>query len=257
MPFPLLPAIIAGVGALGGGIAGAIGDAAAAGDANRTNKEIAEKATAANQASAREQMAFQERMSNTAYQRGIEDMRKAGLNPMLAFSQGGASAPAGTSSTAATTRVDPVPSIGAGAVKGISGGLASALNVAQAAQSLEQTDANIKLAEMSAQAKAAEAASSVQSAKNASILNQKMALEIPAYRSEARARESQAEIDKSFQTYDAWTSRIFEALGGISSLPGKVMRGFGGGKSDGKMTRDQFMRQERKAFERRTKKGTY
>lgn len=49
----------------------------------------------ANQKMARDQMKFQERMSNTAYQRATADMRASGINPMLAYMQGGASSPGG------------------------------------------------------------------------------------------------------------------------------------------------------------------
>lgn len=54
-------------------------------------------ANSAAKAAADKQMAFQERMSNTSYQRGMADMKKAGLNPILAYKQGGAGDPSGAS----------------------------------------------------------------------------------------------------------------------------------------------------------------
>lgn len=54
-----------------------------------------ERRNSANIASAREQMEFQRYMSNTSYRRAMNDMRKAGLNPILAGKLGGASTPGG------------------------------------------------------------------------------------------------------------------------------------------------------------------
>lgn len=52
-----------------------------------------------NSAEAAKNRAWQEQMSNTAYQRAVDDMRKAGINPILAYQQGGASTPGGSQGT--------------------------------------------------------------------------------------------------------------------------------------------------------------
>lgn len=78
------PAIIGALGNIAGGLMGSNAQSSA----NKVNIQLN-----------RENRDWQERMSNTEWQRGVLDMKAAGLNPMLAFTQGGASSPNNSAAT--------------------------------------------------------------------------------------------------------------------------------------------------------------
>lgn len=74
----------------------------------------------ANQAAAREQMAFQKESAQNQYSWAMDDMRRSGLNPILAYQQGGSGRLAGASYSS----VNVGEAAGAGGARAVGTGMA-------------------------------------------------------------------------------------------------------------------------------------
>lgn len=92
-------------------IAGGIGYAGQQ-STNAANAKQAQQTNAFNAQQAELNREFQDKESSTSYQRGVADLKAAGLNPALAYSQAGASSPSGSTASGVTARFD--SSAGAG-----------------------------------------------------------------------------------------------------------------------------------------------
>ncbi|QXP08263.1 MAG: DNA pilot protein [Arizlama microvirus] len=172
--------------------------------ANSANAAMANNANAQSWDMMREQQRYGEQMSNTAYRRGVVDMKEAGINPMMAFSQGGASTPSpgggGTTSGAAQQN----------SLQGIQ---SSAIDVIRMNKELAQADSGIALNQASATKALADAEASGASAKQSSVATEAAKSQLKAVAAEAAAREKKAKWDTKLGDYDALAGRAARESG--------------------------------------------
>lgn len=199
------------------------------------DRKAQEAANQQNIASAREQMAFQERMANTSYQRAMKDMGEAGLNPMLAFSQGGASVPSGAAAT-----VQPASQGSGRAISKTIGDVAStALGVGDLMNKQTQTQSTVGL--QSAQAlqsttAAQQAQASIkkmdvenlrtQAETQKTIQDAKQSAETFKDRKELLQLENKMKkTDEEWQTKEKWIDNGAKVAGAIGDVTGGVFKG--------------------------------
>ncbi|QXP08055.1 MAG: DNA pilot protein [Arizlama microvirus] len=187
-------------------------------DTNKKNVAMTRETNALNEKIAQRQMDFQKEMSNTSYQRGMADMKAAGLNPMLAYAQGGASSPSGAAIAAQNPKVEQW------LAPGLEKGLSSAMDVARYKKDMSATTSqnavnqeNINTQRSQQQANISSAKAQDAAAAKAKMDTLRTAAELPAVQAESKNKAQQADIDRPFIKYDSYKKRVDSVLSTINS----------------------------------------
>lgn len=210
MPFPFLPLLAGGVI---GGMGSAMINSQGMQGANAQNVAMQRETNAQNLQIGKDQMRFQEEMSNTAYRRAMNDMKHAGLNPMLAFSQGGASSPGGASPTMGSPTVEnAAPNFS----EAIGNAVSSALEARRLKKDIAETDSRIALNAAGESAAYQQAKLNEANAKMAGMNFKVLDKQFPAIAERAHADFHRAKWDAKSADFDAIVSR-WNAVAGAAS----------------------------------------
>lgn len=242
-------ALIAGVGSFFGGERANQKNLEMQKDQQRFNREEAMRATAETKVmqqnamdfsrqEAQTQMAFQEKMSNTAYQRAMNDMREAGLNPMLAFQQGGANAPMGASGSASGGSGTAGNSGAARMEDSLGKGVSSALDFARYKREMASADSQIALNNAAKASAEAQEKLNLANAKQTETTNKALQNQMGAIKSKAQLDEASSKLNLDLLNFDAILNRANTAAGIIPSAKSLFRGKGGGGSSPGKKMDD-------------------